>query len=138
MASNLRSPLRDPPLRVPGQSVQESIDQAMLNGLLPILLAPVLVTAMAVNEWVAVWRHSPRMPWLYSFMAAIAIGLAAIRFRAIRIEAKRLRLGRDGERSVGQLLEGLRVNGAQVFHDLPGNGFNVDHVVNFDAWNLRN
>jgi nuclease-like protein len=52
-----------------------------------------------------------------------------IRFRGIRVEAERLRLGRDGERSVGHLLEALRANGAQVFHDLPGNGFNVDHAV---------
>jgi hypothetical protein len=30
---------------------------------------------------------------------------------------------------VGQYLEGLRVDGARVFHDVPGEGFNVDHVV---------
>jgi hypothetical protein len=38
-------------------------------------------------------------------------------------------LGRDGERVVGQFLDGLRVNGARIFHDVPAQGFNLDHVV---------
>jgi len=40
-----------------------------------------------------------------------------------------LRLGRDGEKVVGQYLEGLRANGAKVFHDIQGQNFNLDHVV---------
>jgi hypothetical protein len=40
-----------------------------------------------------------------------------------------LKMGRDGERCVGQFLERLRASGAQVFHDIPGDGFNLDHVV---------
>jgi hypothetical protein len=40
-----------------------------------------------------------------------------------------LRLGRDGERAVGEYLERLRARGALVFHDVPGEGFNLDHVV---------
>lgn len=49
------------------------------------------------------------------------------RFPAHRGES--LRQGRDGERAVGQFLERLRADGAQVFHDIPGDGFNLDHVV---------
>jgi hypothetical protein len=40
-----------------------------------------------------------------------------------------LKLGRDGERCVGQFLERLREGGAQVFHDVPGDRFNLDHVI---------
>ncbi len=40
-----------------------------------------------------------------------------------------LRQGRDGEIAVGQFLERLREGGAQVFHDICGPGFNVDHLV---------
>lgn len=42
---------------------------------------------------------------------------------------RNLRLGRDGERVVGELLEPLRENGYRVFHDIPGPDFNVDHVI---------
>ena len=39
------------------------------------------------------------------------------------------KLGRDGEKEVGQGLDELREKGYRVFHDLVGDGFNVDHVV---------
>lgn len=38
-------------------------------------------------------------------------------------------LGRDGERAVGQYLERLREQGFQVFHDVVGERFNIDHVL---------
>jgi hypothetical protein len=38
-------------------------------------------------------------------------------------------LGRDGERTVGQFLDPLRDERGRVFHDVPGDGFNLDHVV---------
>jgi hypothetical protein len=38
-------------------------------------------------------------------------------------------LGRDGEKVVGQFLEVLRERGYRVFHDVIGDGFNVDHVL---------
>ena len=40
-----------------------------------------------------------------------------------------LKLGRDGEKAVGQFLEKLREQGYRVFHDVVGNGFNIDHVL---------
>jgi hypothetical protein len=42
---------------------------------------------------------------------------------------RRLRLAQDGERTVGEFLEKLRADGYQVFHDLVGDGFNLDHVL---------
>lgn len=44
-------------------------------------------------------------------------------------KALNYKLGREGEKAVGQFLERLRVRGAQVLHDIPGEGFNLDHVV---------
>jgi hypothetical protein len=49
--------------------------------------------------------------------------------RGIRRKLQQLRLGRDGERAVGQYLERLREGGGQVFHDIPADRFNLDHVV---------
>jgi hypothetical protein len=40
-----------------------------------------------------------------------------------------LRLAAEGEKAVGQFLEGLREHGYRVFHDVVGDGFNVDHVL---------
>jgi hypothetical protein len=41
----------------------------------------------------------------------------------------KLRLGIDAELAVGQELDQLMRDGAAVFHDLPGDKFNIDHVV---------
>jgi hypothetical protein len=62
-------------------------------------------------------------------MAAVAVTVAIWKFWRIRGRVRRLRLGRDGERVVGRFLERLREGGGQVFHDIPEEGFNLDHVV---------
>lgn len=46
-------------------------------------------------------------------------------FKSIR----QLNRGLKGEIAVGQELERLRAEGFEVFHDIPGGGFNIDHVV---------
>ena len=59
----------------------------------------------------------------------VAVVVGGIQLARIRRRVKTLKLGRDGERAVGQFLERLRVGGARIYHDIPGDGFNLDHVV---------
>ena len=59
----------------------------------------------------------------------IALGFFINRVFRTRPEIRRLKQARDGERAVGQYLERLRSDGYEVFHDLIGDGFNVDHVI---------
>ena len=40
-----------------------------------------------------------------------------------------IKLGRDGERVVAEHLQQLVGAGWRVFHDIQGDGFNIDHVV---------
>ena len=78
-----------------------------------------------------VWISDPCAPAAYSItaIAVAALLYAGWRFFVIRRKVRSLRQGRDGERAVGQFLERLRDGGGQVFHDIPGEGFNLDHVV---------
>lgn len=55
--------------------------------------------------------------------------LTAWRIWRVIPQLKNLRQARDGERVVGQFLERLREDGYQVFHDVVGNGFNIDHLI---------
>lgn len=41
----------------------------------------------------------------------------------------RLRVGYDGEVATGQKLDRLMRQGAYVYHDVPAERFNIDHVV---------
>jgi hypothetical protein len=47
----------------------------------------------------------------------------------IKLHVRNLKLGRDGEKVVGQYLERIRATGAEIFHDIPEKHFNLDHVI---------
>lgn len=55
--------------------------------------------------------------------------LCGLAIRSIRRRIRLLKQARDGELVVGQFLDGLREDGARIFHDIPGEDFNLDHVV---------
>jgi len=71
----------------------------------------------------------PPQPVPLTLIACAFVAYAAYRFVSIRPQLRSLRLGREVELIVGQLLEKLRVKDFLVFHDIPGDGFNIDHVV---------
>jgi hypothetical protein len=85
--------------------------------------------AVTSVEWLGYWRHTPRQPWLFTIAALAATIWLAWRLVGVRARIRKLKLGRDGERAVGQFLDGLREGGARIFHDVPAEGFNLDHVV---------
>lgn len=61
---------------------------------------------------------------------ALVMWTVAIRKLIRRLETIRvLRLGYECELAVGQELDLLMLNGWRVFHDIPAQGFNIDHVV---------
>lgn len=127
--SNKKSPLKEPPLHHPGQSLDEEIDKVMNEDGISYFVMIVFCLYLAVNEWYR-WFHPylPR-PWVVTSVAVIAIGYSVIKLKRIMARVKSLRLGRDGEKIVGQYLEELREKGYRVLHDIVGKGFNVDHVV---------
>ena len=93
------------------------------------MLVVVLLTVMAGLEW---WRYlvpSQPNPLVISAAALLAIHYFVWQIVRLRPRLKQLRQGIEGERVVGQYLERLRSDGYQVFHDLVGDGFNVDLVV---------
>jgi hypothetical protein len=123
------SPLKAKPLRNPGQSLDEQLQRLFDEQLLSVYWIAAMFVIMAVLEWLAVWQRWPRLPVPWTITAVGAVLYFAWFFRRFRKRARDLRLGRDGERAVGQYLEGLREAAARVFHDVPAEAFNLDHVV---------
>ncbi len=106
------------------------IEQTVWDHLLPYLFFVILMIAIAVTECLASLYELPRQPWWYAGLAVAAIAVAAYKFWQLREQIRLARRGRDGERAVAQLLDKLRAKAAaEVFHDVPGDGFKVDHVV---------
>ena len=116
-------------MRNPGQSLDEQIRDLISDyafGPLVFALFMILITAL---EWLKYSYSLPPKPWLYSSIAIPSLCYAVWRFFGVKSEVRNRGLGRDGEKAVGQFLEKLRERGYQVFHDVIGQGFNVDHVL---------
>jgi hypothetical protein len=124
-----RSPIKEPLLRLPGQSIDEQIDRLFNEKLLNYFLFALAFFLFAAVAWIQVLTRSPLNPWLMSIVAVPVIAYCGFRFWQALKEIKRLRLGRDGERAVAEQLDVLKQQSAIVFHDLIGDGFNLDHVV---------
>lgn len=127
--SGTKSPIKDKPLRLPGQSLDEERRKLFEDKLeTPMLLAGFFIVLSAL-EWWRYYFQKPPSPVLFTVFTVFLIVFAAWRVWKTRPQARALRLGIEGEKAVGQFLERLRENGYQVFHDLIGTGFNVDHVL---------
>jgi Nuclease-related domain len=124
-----QSPLKAKPLRLPGESVDNEIDRWINDATIGPFFGAGSFCIVAFFEWYGYLTHAPRQPIVFTVVAVAALLYAGWRFRVIRKQVRQLRQGRDGERAVGQFLERLREDGAKVFHDIPGEEFNLDHVV---------
>lgn len=129
MPDTTRSPLKDKPLRLPGQSVAEERDDLLENAVLQPLMLALFMIIFALLEW---WRDFMQLkpnPVISTIAAVLAIGYAVWRIYRSRVRLRNLRQALEGERAVGQYLERLREGGYHVFHDVVGTGFNIDHVL---------
>lgn len=117
-----------PPLRLPGQSVDERIN-LLQEKIGELFLTPFLLVAVSSLEWIQWWTGRPFHPLSFSIVAIISIFYAWTRISSVRATIRNLQLGRDGERLVGEMLEQLREKGYRVFHDIPGPSFNIDHAI---------
>jgi hypothetical protein len=124
-----QSPLTNEPLRLPGQSLDEEIERWQNERVMSYFIAAACLFMLAAMEWVGYLTHSPRHPILFTVIAAVAIGCLVGRVIYVRERLQPLKLGRHGERVVGQFLDGFRARGGRVFHDVLADHFNVDHVV---------
>lgn len=129
MSEQPKSPIKDKPLRSPGQSLEEERRKLFEDKLETPLMLALVFMVFAVMEW---WRYywmQPPSPVAFTVSAVVVAGFAAWRVWKTRPQVHALKQGIEGEKAVGQFLERLRESGYQVFHDLIGTGFNVDHVL---------
>lgn len=122
------SPIKTPPLRLPGQSIEERISE-LHSEWFDHLVLPLCLVALAMVAWWQRWFSVLLNPWALTILAVISSIYTWQKAAPLLKTVKNLRLGRDGERVVGQMLEPLRGKGYRVFHDIPGADFNIDHAI---------
>ncbi len=130
MKKEYRSPLISNPLRSPAQSIEEEMNRVFVEEVIPYIAYPVLFSLWAIWSW-GYWLEviEPGNPMVITVVALGTIIYSCFRMIKTRERLNSLRLGRDGEKAVGQTLEGLRKYGYRIFHDMVGDGFNLDHVI---------
>jgi hypothetical protein len=121
-----RSPLRDNLLRSPGQTIQDRLLDKTLDfasdvwSLLYIFIGMGFVPLLLGSSFfrILVW-----------FILGVVVLWILYRLRTGSKEIQDLRLGLDGELATAEELTQLMFHGYYVFHDLPADHFNIDHVV---------
>lgn len=124
-----RSPLTAAPLRLPGQSVGDEISDVSYDGVFAPLLLTVFMVVIAGLEWYRLALNVKPSPWIATIAAFFVAIYAVLRIWRTVDRLRALKLGRDGERAVAQYLEWFRTAGFFVFHDVPNEGANIDHVL---------
>jgi hypothetical protein len=123
------SPLKGKPLRYTGQSLDEKIDELINDKGIYYIVTICVLISFIIHEWWRYYRDSPPSPKTITALSVIIISFCVYKLIKIMKEVKILRLGRDGERAVGQYLDLLIEKGYRIYHDIIGDNFNIDHVI---------
>lgn len=124
-----RSPFPRPALPQAGQSLYEQAMSLLHERFLFYVTVALTLIMVAAIEWMGIGLKQPISPWFWTVFAAIMTALSIWRWFRIWPQIRTMGIGVRGEREVGRMLEQLRAKGYVVFHDIPGNGFNVDHAL---------
>jgi hypothetical protein len=124
-----RSPLDRKPPRNPGESLQLAREELIQDEWIPWVFLAALFVLYAFYEWMRWYLKVPPVPVGMTVLAVIAVGCCAYKYVSVRRRVKAFRLGEQGEKEVGHFLEQLRTKGCRVFHDIVGDGFNIDHLI---------
>lgn len=133
LKSTRRSPLNQMLLRGPGESLRNEMDDTFGDMMIYVSTFPVLPLLIYAHH-ISQSYFSGTQESVSRTSVEVLVTLAAIIFLLFKIitllkRIKNLRLGYEGEVAVAQELNQLMREGAYVFHDVPADDFNIDHVV---------
>lgn len=128
-----RSPLKQPPLRNPGESLKQMRDDLLYDKLLPYLLITLFLLMWSVFAWLDHLGLVPMSPLFLTFLSGAGLVVSFVKYFRIREQVRAHNRGLAAEVAVGQFLEQFRKDDYKVFHDVPGESggkkFNLDHVL---------
>lgn len=129
-----RSPLQARQIgHVPGQQlverVSDSQDDLLLSVIVMFFAAPTMLLAWALARVPVERFRFDATVWIYCVGGALMFAWGMRGFMKHWHRRQRARDGLLAERVTGMQLNRLLSQGCIVMHDLPGEGFNIDHVV---------
>lgn len=132
--SERRAPLQDRQIgHVPGQQLSKRVEEHHENVLLALITmyyaAPIMMLAWALNRIPADRLKFDGLSWVFVVGAVALFGSGAYAFAKNWKQRQAAEDGLVAERVTGMQLNRLLEHGCLILHDLPGDGFNIDHVV---------
>jgi Nuclease-related domain len=128
-----RSPLTTELLRSPGQTLRDKMEDMRVDvGMDSMLLMVVPMFPLAFLQIHSLISGRSVALWVVATVTLPTGAYVVWQIRKLLNASKeldKLRLGFDAEVAVGQELDQLMRDGAAVFHDMPAERFNIDHVV---------
>lgn len=122
-----RSPLRDNLLRSPGWTLQDKLlDKTIDFSFDAFTLLLLVVIGVGFVPALLGVRLQTVLIW---FILAILLSWILYRLRKEYTAIRVMRLGLDGELATAEELNQLMRHGYYVFHDFPGDKFNIDHIA---------
>jgi hypothetical protein len=117
------------PLRRAGEHLDDQVFELILER--GVIFGGIMsfTASFALQEWVQAVFHTKPAPVFATVVAVVGCAVGIIGLKSTVARARNLVLGSRGEKVVADALEELRVLGYAVFHDIPGDGFNIDHVL---------
>lgn len=119
--------------RTSGESLRNKLDELNLDiteCLTLSALMPLLILSLHLSESYLAEMPETVSRFFFNFIGMLIATIYFLRklFKKLH-ERENYRLGFDAERAVGQELNNLIIMGYKIFHDIPGDKFNIDHVV---------
>jgi hypothetical protein len=112
-----------------GQSVRAEKERLIDAWVIPFYFSTAFLWILWLLEVLRSRNHPPPAPNLFLCLAIVATGVSAIVFGRLWRNLGHLSRGERGELRVAEILDDLRLAGYRAFHDLVGDGYNIDHVV---------
>jgi hypothetical protein len=128
-----RSPLTDELMHLPGEQAQREADRLMdvadERMLIAVLIGPMILAVWALQK-VEVRSSRFGIAEAALLVLVLVVGIWATWSASKVLRARRKYLeGRAAERATAQALASLMSKGCAVYHDIPADKFNLDHVV---------
>lgn len=83
-----KSPIREKPLRNPGQSVRDEIERLLTEEVAVWVLVPIFATFFPVLEWLRWIGRLPPDPLWNSVLAVVVVAYSLWRLRSARIKLR--------------------------------------------------
>ncbi|WP_455926143.1 nuclease-related domain-containing protein [Pseudomonas putida] len=128
-----RTPLTDTLLRMPGDALSTKLRDTAFD-LSALIFFSTIVPSIAIITLLSAWIDPEKVRFdalamIMSIFILSGIGWSIWKTIKVMNDMRAARAGLEGELATAQLLSPLLTEGWKLFHDLPGQRGNIDHVL---------